>query len=122
LNVKSQKCKTRRRKSKSISISSILAQRINGALRAGLEPLRERERLSLSPWADRHFWLSPESSGTQGLWETRPFQLAVVALAYALGEVLDDDGLDFQVPDCVIEMHELGIEGYLQKYAEPAAG
>jgi len=51
----------------------------------------------------------------QGL---RAFQLAGVSLAYALGEVLDDDGLDFQVPDFIVEMHEFGIDGYLKKHSQ----
>jgi len=50
----------------------------------------------------------------------RAFQLAGVALAYALGEVLDDDGLDFQVPDSIVEMHALGIDGYLKKHSQTA--
>jgi len=55
----------------------------------------------------------------QGL---RAFQICGAALSFALCEVLEDDDLDFKIPDFVVEMHELGIEGYLEKYAEPAAG
>ena len=52
----------------------------------------------------------------------RAFQLAGVALSFALCEVLEDDDLGFQIPDCIVEMHELGIDAYLQKIAEPVAG
>ena len=45
----------------------------------------------------------------------RAFQLAGVALSFALSEVLEDDGLEFQLPDFIVEMHELGIDGYLKK-------
>ena len=30
--------------------------------------------LRASQWADRHFYLSPESSGVEGPWKTLPFQ------------------------------------------------
>ena len=48
----------------------------------------------------------------------RAFQLAGVALSFALCEVLEDDGLDFQIPDFIVEMHELGIDGYLKKHSQ----
>jgi hypothetical protein len=50
----------------------------------------------------------------------RAFQLAGVALSFALCEVLEDDGLDFQIPDFIVEMHELGIDGYLKKHSQTA--
>jgi hypothetical protein len=53
----------------------------------------------------------------QGL---RAFQLAGVALSFALCEVLEDDDMQFQIPDFIVEMHELGIEGYLQKCNQTA--
>jgi hypothetical protein len=53
----------------------------------------------------------------QGL---RAFQLAGVALSFALCEVLEDDDLDFQVPDFVVELHELGTDGYLKKHSQTA--
>ena len=40
--------------------------------------LKEQEPLSLSQWADQFFYLSPESSGTQGAWQTRPYQRAIM--------------------------------------------
>lgn len=36
--------------------------------------LRPPPRLSLSEWADRHFYLSPESSAEVGRWKTLPYQ------------------------------------------------
>ncbi len=32
----------------------------------------------MSRWADKKFYLSPESSGTEGRWETRPYQRAIM--------------------------------------------
>lgn len=50
----------------------------NKAIRKGLAPLETQELLTMSEWADKHFYLSPESSGTQGLWETLPYQKAIM--------------------------------------------
>ncbi len=40
--------------------------------------LRVKEPLTASQWADRFFYLSPESSGTEGRWETLPYQVAML--------------------------------------------
>lgn len=40
--------------------------------------LRTREPLTASQWADRHFYLSPESSGTEGRWSTLPYQVGML--------------------------------------------
>ncbi len=36
------------------------------------------EPLKLSDWADKHFYLSPESSAVSGAWETLPYQRAIM--------------------------------------------
>jgi len=53
----------------------------------------------------------------QGL---RAFQLAGAALSFALCEVLEDDDIQMQIPDFIVEMHELGIDGYLKKHSQTA--
>ena len=65
-------------KYKLYSIPQTLADSINTALADGLTPLEEQEPLSLSQHADRFFYLSAESSGTQGQWVTRPYQRAIM--------------------------------------------
>jgi phage terminase large subunit GpA-like protein len=40
--------------------------------------LRPPPRLSLSEWADRHFYLSPESSAEPGRWRTLPYQRGIL--------------------------------------------
>ncbi len=46
----------------------------------------------------------------------RALQIAGTALAWALCEVLEDDNLQFSVPDYVAELGELGPEAYLEKH------
>lgn len=43
-------------------------------LSAARESLRPPSRLSLSEWADRHYYLSAESSAETGRWKTLPYQ------------------------------------------------
>lgn len=45
-------------------------------LTAAAASVRPSERLNLSEWADRHFYLSPESSADPGPWTTLPYQRA----------------------------------------------
>jgi phage terminase large subunit GpA-like protein len=52
--------------------------RLEGAIRQGLKPLLKPEPLSLSEWAAEHFYLSPESSYTEGAWEAFPYQPAIM--------------------------------------------
>ena len=40
--------------------------------------LRPPPRLSLSEWADRHFYLSPESAAEPGRWKTLPYQKGIL--------------------------------------------
>ena len=48
------------------------------AIDAGLKVLRKPEPQTCAEWADANFYLSPESSYTQGRWETAPFQVAIL--------------------------------------------
>ena len=56
----------------------MITNNINSAMADGLEPLQEQEPLSLSQWANRFFYLSPESSGTAGPWITRAYQRVIM--------------------------------------------
>jgi len=47
---------------------------VDGALLKVLESFRPPPRLRLSEWADRHFFLSPESAADPGRWRTLPYQ------------------------------------------------
>lgn len=50
-----------------------------GAIRRGLKrTLQVREPLTGSQWADKHFYLSPESSGNEGKWESLPYQVGLL--------------------------------------------
>ena len=46
------------------------------AFQAAIQPLETRVPLSGSEWANEHFYLSPESSGTEGRWTCYPYQVA----------------------------------------------
>lgn len=48
------------------------------AITKGLEAFKRPEPLSLSEWADRYFYLSAESSYTEGRWKTYPYQKAIL--------------------------------------------
>ena len=47
-------------------------------LRSALRVLRPPPRLTLSQWADAHFYLSAESAAEQGRWKTLPYQRGVM--------------------------------------------
>lgn len=51
---------------------------INRAISRGLTPLRAPRALRLSEWAAEHFYLSAESSYTEGRWRAWPFQNAIL--------------------------------------------
>lgn len=51
---------------------------INDSIQIGLSVLKEQPPMSLSEWADKFFYLSPESSGIEGQWETLPFQKGIM--------------------------------------------
>jgi hypothetical protein len=46
----------------------------------------------------------------------RAFQILGTALSYSFCEVMEDENLQFRLPDWVVEMNRLGIEGYLEKH------
>lgn len=49
------------------------------AIRRGLQrTLSVKMPLTASQWADRHYYLSPESSGSEGKWESLPYQVAML--------------------------------------------
>lgn len=62
----------------SISLSKEIIEQIEKHVLRGLEPLYAPPPLRLSEWADEHFYLSAESSGVEGAWETRPYQKAIM--------------------------------------------
>lgn len=43
-----------------------------------LEGLKVNPPISCSDWAEKHFYLSPESSNTSGLWKSTPDQVAIL--------------------------------------------
>lgn len=55
-----------------------LIDRLNKAVKRGLSPLKKPEPMSLSEWADKHFYLSSESSAIEGRWETFPYQKSIM--------------------------------------------
>lgn len=48
------------------------------AFKKGLQGLFKEPPLTCVDWADKHFYLSSESSYQEGKWETAPFQIAVL--------------------------------------------
>ena len=63
--------------------------RINDSITSSLSIVRIREPLTGSEWADRYFYLSPESSGIEGRWKTLPYQIG------PLNWMCDDDIEEF---------------------------
>lgn len=53
-------------------------QNIEKAIKDGLSIFRIEEPLTGSEWADRHFYLSEESSSISGPWESLPYQVAIL--------------------------------------------
>lgn len=51
---------------------------IEAAVRRSLRALERPEPLRLSEWADRHFYLSGESSYIEGRWESFPYQRGIM--------------------------------------------
>lgn len=52
--------------------------KINEAYSRAVEQYRVTVPLIGSEWADNNFYLSPESSGTEGKWKTYPYQIAIL--------------------------------------------
>lgn len=48
------------------------------AIRLGLQSLYKEPPLTAVEWADKHFYLSSESSYQEGKWETAAFQRAIL--------------------------------------------
>jgi len=48
------------------------------AFSQAMEPFRVTAPLSGSDWADKYFYLSPESSGAEGRWRCYPYQVALL--------------------------------------------
>lgn len=61
-----------------IAASPELRAVLEQQLRSGLEAVAQPEPMRLSQWADRHFYLSAESSYVEGRWQTWPFQRAIL--------------------------------------------
>lgn len=61
-----------------MSITSDAKLQIHNALARGLRSLEKPLPLRLSEWAERHFYLSAESSYIQGKWENLPFQIGIM--------------------------------------------
>lgn len=51
---------------------------IQRAIRAGLKPLEAQPAGRLSAWADKHFYMSTESSYEEKPWKSYPFQVAIL--------------------------------------------
>jgi len=50
-------------------------EQLNNAISVGVALYRAEIPLRGSEWADEHFYLSPESSGTEGRWKCYPYQV-----------------------------------------------
>lgn len=57
---------------------SIWTPRANRAIRRGLSVLKTQPPMRLSHWAEEHFYLSAESSYTEGKWQAYPYQIAIL--------------------------------------------
>lgn len=55
-----------------------LRAELDAALRRGMEAIAVPEPMRASEWADKHFYLSGESSYVEGAWRTWPFQRAIL--------------------------------------------
>jgi terminase, large subunit len=62
---------------------------IQSVILSGLESFKTREPLTGTEWADKYFYLSPESSGIEGRWKTLPYQIG------PLNWMCDDDIEEF---------------------------
>jgi len=61
-----------------MSISKPWMNDLGKAIRLGLQSLYKEPPLTAVEWADKHFYLSSESSYQEGKWETAPFQRAIL--------------------------------------------
>lgn len=61
-----------------LQASPELRDEFEAAVRRGLSAIAAPPPMRASQWADRHFYLSKESSYTEGAWRTWPFQRAIL--------------------------------------------
>jgi phage terminase large subunit GpA-like protein len=61
-----------------ILLTSTQTENIKRAVRNGLHVLVRPEPMGLAEWADENFYLSSESSYTEGRWQSLPFQIAIL--------------------------------------------
>ena len=61
-----------------ISLTQKQLRNIRKAVAEGLRTFIRPEPMSLSEWADENFYLSSESSYTEGRWKSLPFQVAIL--------------------------------------------
>lgn len=59
-------------------LSPAQQKEVSSALALGLSTLYREPPLTATEWADRHFYLSSESSYQEGKWKTEPFQVAIL--------------------------------------------
>lgn len=64
--------------STTISLNRKQSDNIKRAAREGLQAFVRPEPMSLSQWADEHFYLSSESSYAEGRWQSLPWQVAIL--------------------------------------------
>lgn len=62
----------------SLNLSTSQRVKLSEAIKRGLSFLITKEPLSAVEWADKHFFLSAESSYIKGKWLTRPYQVAIL--------------------------------------------
>lgn len=51
---------------------------LGNAVRVGLQALHKEPPMTAVEWANKHFYMSAESSYNEGAWETAPFQVAIL--------------------------------------------
>lgn len=61
-----------------ISLTQKQLRNIKKAVKEGLRAFVRPEPMSLAEWADENFYLSSESSYTEGRWQSLPFQVAIL--------------------------------------------
>lgn len=59
-------------------MSAGLSEQVRDAIRAVMARWKPPPKLNLSEWADRFFYLSPESSADPGKWHTLPYQRGIM--------------------------------------------
>ena len=63
---------------KSAILSPQQRAKLSEAIEKALNFLKIKEPLTAVEWADKYFYLSPESSYVKGKWKTRPYQVAIL--------------------------------------------